>query len=118
MHALIRMSDTQRLQHRIMELARQVRIEQETSARLRGELAAAMLPYSGHRMELVNGVPTVFQNSGVVYEMVDGGTFTDAETSFRREWRPLPPIPGSPAARIAGPSAEPSDFVLALEASL
>lgn len=100
---------TETLVHRVADLRREVNVfEQriteleEENAKLRAELAASMLPYSGHSVQMIDGVPTIFMGSGEVWEMVTTGeSFTDKETNYgRREWRKVGSVPGSPAARI------------------
>ena len=95
------------LVNRIGDLRRELTVfEQRISeleaenAQLRGELAAAMLPYTGHRLEVINGIPPVIQRSGIVYELVPTATHTDNTTEYGRAWRKLPSVPGSPAACI------------------
>lgn len=108
MHPATKQSDMQRLQNRVMTLATDrhyfeqhiAELEAEI-AKLRTELAATMLPYQGHTALLINGVLTIIQNSGVVYEMVERDEYSATETTFgKREFRKLPSVPGSPAARI------------------
>jgi hypothetical protein len=107
MHAAIRMSDHQRLQKRIMELARALHDEQARTARLRAELAAAMLPYTGHRTHVVDGVLTIVLNSGEQYQRVQRVIDRPGESGFEWHFQRLDPVPDSPAARLVAVLEEP-----------
>lgn len=108
MHPATTQSDIQRLQNRVMTLAtdrhyfeQHITELEAVIAKLRAELAATLLPYQGHTALLVNGVPTIFLGTGEVYEMVERDEYSATETTFgKREFRKLPSVPGSLAARI------------------
>lgn len=94
MHSVRIMSLTTNPAQRITEL-------EAENATLRAELAATMLPYKGHTVVPINGVPTIFLGTGEVYEMVTEDHYGATETVLgKREFRKLPSVPGSPAARL------------------
>jgi hypothetical protein len=84
-----------RMQHQLDEKDAEIR-------RLRGALAVALLPYRGHTVVELDGVPTIILGSGEIYQMVTTDSFTETETVLgKREFRKIGSVPTSPAARIA-----------------
>lgn len=102
MHTMTKQSDIQHLQQRLRDRARQVHELEETIVTLRAELAASMLPYKGHVTHVVDGVRVITMGSGEVYRYVQNCVATETSTEYRWEWERMDPVPGSPAARIAG----------------
>lgn len=102
MHAMTKQSDIQHLQQRLRDRAREVHELEATIATLRAELAASLLPYKGHVTHVVDGVRVITMGSGEVFRFVQRCITTDASTEYRWEWERMDPVPGSPAARIAG----------------
>jgi hypothetical protein len=100
MQPATRHADAARLQERIMVLARDKRALEDENAKLRAELAATMLPYKGHTLKIIGGVPTIFLNGGGVYEFVTVAIDRIGESGYERKWQPLASIPTSPAERI------------------
>lgn len=120
------------------EIERQLIAALEANRQLRGSLSIAMIPYTGHKTHVVNGVLTVTLGSGEVYQRVQRVIDRPGESGYAWHWQRLAPVPTSPAALIQDALAnlpemsvvegdedsedsdngEPSEFALALEASL
>jgi hypothetical protein len=87
------------LVHRVAVATRERDEALATIATLRAELAASMLRYTGHSVSDDGRLVTL--HSGERYEYVGTGEFTTDSTSYGNAWKPLPPVPGSPAVRLA-----------------